>query len=199
MPDQLKPSPLPATPKPVSMMPQFAQPTPPPNDPAPTPAASERPDAHPPTSLPLSPARSLRERLGMLKPDHGDTPTGIYSPGKSAGDEKSGGAGSKPTKQETAELIAGILGLVVLGIALVVDQRGRKLRKPTHDEYGAIATPIARIVLRHADGEWLHPDLVDVLVAGNAVGGYINSGEPLITHTRAVDDGVPADLQETHQ
>lgn len=179
------------------MMPMFAQPTPQPSDPAPAPADGASSPAERPAQLP-SPARGLRERLGLLKPGSDDTPTGIYSPGKS-GEEKSGGAGSKPTKQETAELIAGILGLVVLGIALVVDQRGRKLRKPTHDEYGAIATPIARIVLRHADGEWLHPDLVDVLVAGNAVGGYINSGEPLITHTRAVDDGVPADLQEPHQ
>lgn len=193
MPDPLKPSPLPSTPRPTNMMPMFAQPPPPSADPAP---ASDGPGEQlpilPPTHRPGL-GQALRERLSIRKPDPDDTSTGIYSPRT---EDKPGGVGNKPSPAETAEVIAGILGLVVLTVAFFVDQRGRKLRKPTSGEYDAISTPIARIVLRHAEGEWLHPDLVDVLVAGNAVGAYVNSGEPLVTYSRVADDGVPANLQE---
>lgn len=191
-------SPLPTTPRPspLSMMPSFAQPVPETTDPAPAAGGSGAPPTPPATEAPRRPLRDLLSR----RPADDGTSTATFSRTTDRPrDEKTGGAGDGPTKAETAEVIAGILGLLVLGVALVIEQRGRKLRKPTHAEYGAIATPIASIVLRHADAEWLHPDLVDVLVAGNAIGAYVNSGEPLITRSRVVDDGVPANLQQEEE
>lgn len=106
----------------------------------------------------------------------------------------SSGGSAKPSVSDTAALVAGLLGLVVVGVAGLVKWRARrKLRRPTDGELDDIAAPLARIALRHADLSWLNADLADALKAGSAVGAYVNAG-PLLEQ----DDpfAIPANLQE---
>lgn len=149
-----------------------------------------------PTSSPEPEATSPRRRnpfSGLLTPrlDTGETPTETSGPGSA----KPAGESSRASAREVAELISGILGLVVVAAAVGIEWSGRrKLRRPTDAQSTAIARPLSRIALRHADASWLHPDLVDVLAVGNAVGDYLTADEPLITRVMVADDGVPHDL-----
>lgn len=103
-----------------------------------------------------------------------------------------------PTAAETAALIAGLLGLALVGVAAVIRWRGRRqLRQPTKGQMHDIAAPLARIALRHVPAELLNPDLADAASAGAAFAAYVNDG-PLIEPVY-VDAGLPADLQDPEQ
>lgn len=103
---------------------------------------------------------------------------------------------SKPTVATTAGLLAAAIGMAAVAAATIVRWRlQRTLRQPTKGQRVDIATPLARIALRHADLSWLNKDLADALEAGNAVGAYINDGDLLLPlHP---DAGVPDNLQES--
>lgn len=102
---------------------------------------------------------------------------------------------SKPTAAEAAKLVAGILGLVVAGVAAVVAWRGRReLRRPTGQQLDDIAAPLARIAVRHVPAELLNADLADGLLAAGAIGAYLGDGKLIRPPT--IDAGVPDNLAE---
>lgn len=105
-------------------------------------------------------------------------------------------AGTEPrpaSPKETAKLVAGLLGLLMLGVAGLVrwSRRGRvQLRQPTPEQLDDIAAPLARIAMRHVPAALLTPDLVDAGLAGAAVANYVNDGQ--LVAPVDVDPGVPA-------
>lgn len=162
--------------QPRALIPSFTQPTPPP--------ATTEPDNPPPPSFQLAPAARPRRVV-----DDEQSRTGTSS------------AGSKPTQTEVAGLVVGLLGLLVSGIAFLVQLRAGRgviMRRPTRDESRDIAAPLARIALRHADLSLLGPTVADVIAAGGATGAYLTNG-PLLGYDGSVDDGVPPNLQEDEE
>jgi hypothetical protein len=146
----------------------------------------------PPANHPDSPAKDSPESAGgffgppTLRPEPNGTRT--------ATSDTTGEVAPKPTVKDTAVLVAGVLGLVVTGVALLVRlRRGVQLRRPTKTELDDIAKPLAGLATRHVPAGILNKDLGDVIAAGAAAGAYLNNG-PLIEHDY-VDDGLPDNLQ----
>lgn len=173
----------------LGRLPEFRPPrTMPEDDPLPedendraAPAASRPPASEPEPDSSLRRSGRLR---GLLtpKPDRDATRTDTSS------------VGSKPTIEETAGLIGGLLVLTLSGAAWWVRKRGR-LRMPTDQQERRIAEPLARIALRFVSAGVLNPTLSDAIRAGAAAGAYINDG-PLIDPAGAADAGVPARLND---
>lgn len=164
----------------LKVLPRF---TPPTHHPSQSPSTS--PEGETPTTGPAG---------GFGGPD---APPGPRQ-GRDLARTESSSTGSKPTKAETAGLVAGLLGLVVVGAAGLVRWRTkRKLRRPTVRQIDDIAAPLARIALRTADLSWLNPTLADLIAAGAATGEYLSDG-PLLEGPE-YDDGIPDDLQEDPQ
>lgn len=164
----------------LGLLPTFTQPPTPLPGPQMTQDSPEDPSPTPP---PPEPPRRLLSGLGTPRLGPGDTLTETSS------------TGDKPTAVQTTALAVGVLAVVVAGFAFVVRRRmGRKLREPTKQQSTDIASPLGRILLRHADLAWLSPDIADGLKAAAATGAYLNDG-PLIEYD-GVDAGVPPNLQE---
>lgn len=107
----------------------------------------------------------------------------------------SDGTGSKGDPKAAAKLLAGLLGLVVVGAAYLVTSRTRReLRKPTPRQLDDISNPLGRILVRHADLSVLGPDLADLIEAGAATGAYLTDGP--LTHGKTIESGIPNDLQD---
>lgn len=143
-------------------------------DAAPPPASAEQEQE----SRPRRPLAGLRERLSQ-KPAPDGTRTATSSVGK-------------PSAEDTAGLIIGLLGIAVSIAAWSVRKRG-KLRRPTDRQERSIAAPLARIGLRFVDAGLLDATLVDVISAGAAASAYLTDG-PLIIAGGNVDPGVPTDV-----
>lgn len=172
-----------------TLVPQFATP-----DPTPDLEVGEATQALPPVpstlSVPLVASQEATEPagprqglagkllgLGNRRPDTPDgTPSGISSP-------ESGGRRQPVGAAEAAVLIAGLIGVLALGAAWLVQMRSaghRTLRKPTKTQQNDIARPLAQIASRHVPADLLHADLGDAIQALTAAGAYITSG-PLVT------------------
>lgn len=162
---------------PQRLIPSFRQP-----DPTPSPLP---PESLPPWTGP-SPSQSQSEGPGSWSDDGPDAP----SDASKAPGTRTGGSSrvSKPTIDETTELLIGALGLVVAAAAFALRQWARReLRKPTAAQEDRIGRPLARIALRHVPAHLLNADLMDVLAAGGAVGVYLNDGP--LTEPMHVDPG----------
>lgn len=154
--------------------------------PAGIPAGSPDPDSRPETlaDSPQASGGGLYERP-PLRPDRNGTRTATSD---STGDVP------KASAKETAKLVAGLLGLVVAGVATLVRlRRGVQLRRPTVGELDDVAAPLARIAVRHVPAGMLTNDLADVAAAAAATGAYLSVG-PLIEAV-FVDAGLPDDVQ----
>jgi len=140
-----------------------------------------------PTTM-APPVRGLFGTLRKPRPDRAATPTPSLD---SIGDAP------KITRKETVRLVSGILVILVGAAAMAIayaDKSGqRTLRRPTDDETGNIAAPVASFLVRHLDPSLLNPDLADLLLAGSATVDYLSAG-PLIVGV-PVDPGLPADVQ----
>lgn len=172
------PSPSPS----LGLLPRFAPPPSPPDD---DPAPATSPPASPSTG-PASPSHSSPspDRSGPA-PSRPATPAATPTATSSAG---------KPTTKQTAELVAGVVGLLLVGAASVISWRaGRQLRRPTDKQVDDFARPLADILLRHWDKAVINRDLVDGIAAGAVAGNYLADG-PLIERRAQVDPGVPHDL-----
>lgn len=102
------------------------------------------------------------------------------------------GTDEKPSTKDTAELLAGIIAVVAVGVAFVVRWRLKaNLREPTEKQAEEIAKPLARIGLRHVPAAKLNPDLLDATQAAAAFGKYLKAG-PLLE--RAYDN--PGDIPQ---
>lgn len=149
--------------------------------------------APPPRDDPVDPPEEATDRLGpdptppsTRDPGQGEPlPPGPTFPRPGAGTRTgTSSTGTKPTAKEIAAPIAGILGLVAGAVSFAIVWRYRRqfrlvVREPSDAELDDIAEPLARIVHRHIDAAWLHPDLLDAVTAGNAVRRYVNAG-PLV-------------------
>lgn len=178
---------------PGALVPAFASPLPDPPLPEVTPDSSPPPASQPePAAAPRPRRRNLLLRTPATAsgPDAGaipkPEPDGIRTDTSLVG---------KPTIVETARLVAGLLGLVAAGAALLVQVRGRTLRRPSKDHLNDMARPLARIGLRHVDTGVINADLIDVINAGTVLGDYLTEG-PLTSPGKPTDAGVPADLQQ---
>lgn len=172
-------APSPAAPT-LGLLPRFAPPpSPPDDDPAP---ATSPPSTGADSPSPSSPSP---DRSGPA-PSRPATPAATPTATSSAG---------KPTTKQTAELVAGVVGLLVVGAAAVISWRGtsRQLRRPTDQQMSDFAKPLAEILLRHWDAAVINRDLVDGIAAGAVAGTYLADG-PLIERRATVDPGVPHDL-----
>lgn len=146
----------------------------------------------PPASSPDSPATDSPESGGGLfvPPSLRPEPNGT----RTATSDTTGEVAPKPTVKDTAVLVAGVLGLVVTGVALLVRlRRGVQLRRPTKAELDDIAKPLAGLATRHVPAGILNRDLGDIIAAGAAAGAYLNNG-PLIEDVY-IDNGLPDNVQ----
>jgi len=162
----------------VSLLPRFRQPpNPPPPEASPTPAPA---GANP---HPSQPGR-------LYRPDESARPEPTRTETSSDGDVH------KPTPGEAAALAIGVMGIVFAGAAFVVRWRTRRrLREPSKQQLTDIASPLGRILLRHADLGWLSADISDGLKSAAATGAYLNDG-PLLLAGDDIDPGIPPNLQE---
>lgn len=170
------------SPSPLGLLPRFASPPSPPDD---DPAPATSPPSSPSTG-PASPSHS------SPSPDRtGPAPS---RPAPAAATPTDTSSASKPTPKQTSELVAGVVGLLVVGAAAVISWRaGRQLRRPTDKQVDDFARPLAEILLRHWDAAVINRDLVDGIAAGAVAGNYLADG-PLIERRAQVDPGVPHDL-----
>jgi hypothetical protein len=148
----------------LGLIPTFSQP-PPPN-----------PDHNPPDQ---PPPPDLYSEPPTQRPDRNATPTPTSSPG------------SKPSTQDAAALLIGLLGLAVVGAGLLVRWRtrnNRRLRAPTDKQLRQMAEPLAAIGLRHFDSDLFNRDVADLTRAGAALGAYITDGPLTQPNT---DPGLP--------
>lgn len=114
---------------------------------------------------------------------------------RTATSDSTGEPAPKVSTKDTAVLVAGLLGLAVAGLAVLVRlRRGATLRRPTKQELDDVAAPLARLALAHVPAGILNADLANLAAAGAATGAYLSNG-PLIEHPYT-DPGLPADLQE---
>lgn len=115
-----------------------------------------------------------------------DTRTPSSSAGSRIGDPK-----------QAAKVLGGLVGLVfVVGGGLLVQLRGRDLRRPTRQQTAGIADPVARILARHTDLSMLTPDLGDVIEAGSAIGDYLTDGPMVVARDQDQDQPVYLDDAE---
>ncbi|HET6215339.1 MAG TPA: hypothetical protein VFE14_20910 [Micromonosporaceae bacterium] len=134
-----------------------------------------------PVTTPQSPDLPPEPHTPRPAPDATRTPTS---------DTTGDGGPKPPDAKTTAKLVAGLIGLVVVGAAaLIAHRRGRELRQPTGEQLDDIAAPIARIALRHVPAGLLSADLADAMLAASATGAYLSDG-PLLSD-RLVDTGLP--------
>jgi len=103
---------------------------------------------------------------------------------------------TRVTDADMAKVVAGGISVVALAIAAVVKwQLRRKLRQPTTRQRDGMATPLARIVVRHGALGAVPEDLADVLEFGAALGSYVNDDPPLTSHLH--DD--PGPMPQTEE
>lgn len=168
---------------PRAMVPTFRQPPPPEPEPIPAPETAGAENLFRPAED--SPNRPALGRL-FAQSEHGD---GTRT-------DTSASPGSKPKHADITVLVAAVLGLLVLVPVAYINWRSRgtlAFRKPTEHQTKDVASPVARILMRHIDLSKLPADLGDVLAAGAAVGVYVNDG-PLIEVTGRYTE-IPDDLQ----
>jgi hypothetical protein len=178
-------APSPAVPT-LGLLPRFAPaPSPPDDDPAPATSPTPGPQPGPASPSPNSPSPDRSGPAQSRPATPAATPTATSSAGK-------------PTTKQTAELVAGVVGLLVVGAAAVISWRaGRQLRRPSDKQVDDFARPVAEILLRRWESAVINRDLIDVIAAGAVAGNYLADG-PLIEHRDRVDPGVPHDLGDDH-
>lgn len=140
------------------------------------------------TMEPEAPRRRLWAGRGgdvdeLLEPDLSGSPRTTSS---------SGSDRPKVGQGELAATLGGLVFVLAGCCAWLVSRRGWELVPPDEDERLAMTDPIAAIVLRHSDGDWLNADVLDGIKASVAVTAYAQSG-PLYRAERDTAETVTAD------
>lgn len=133
---------------------------------------------------PESRPTGLRQFLGLRNQRPPTPAAGIRTDTSSRGDAA---APVRIGAKEASVALAGLLGVVALAGAWIVQRRTRQertLRQPSDDELDDIALPLARIAARFVPASVLVPTLTDGIMAASAAGAYVTNGPIIVPNVR---------------
>lgn len=149
--------------------------------------ASQRQDPDLPETEGPSPAEGTTGPRPPISPPFGQPDPKPEAPAPPRTRTSSGG-----DPLEVSKVLAGLLTVIIGGLAWVIARRGYELRTPTEHEMRDFTDPVGRIATRHLDMAMFSPDLADATMATAAAVKYASSS-PIGTPAHTAGEFAPYD------